>query len=506
MPLSSLFALHSGECITPFTENRIKWNQDWEREIAWNLSLPGGDGLKPIEVLRSLYVYLATEESEDEMQDVLAEHRETYGLLCRSLMNLAQAVSICYARHDFVNKWLSASDSVRQEHILEGLGRACVASDCQFFRRLCDELTMPSLQRDGGRGFLDLLKHFTLEDFSQVPKTPIYLESHHWYPADPSAEPQAAYELADAEFNLHRSWLIGYTLHETLGSFVGLPAARPTMVKRNNAKSRLPQMTQEFLAYSHGPAATLIKEKFKKSAQERKSYARVSICENCRKHETPGGQRFMRCKPCMENVSRKYYYCSRQCQREDWKLRHKRICGKAMTLKESQETANISPHPVAPSPALTAKISPPIDGFKRSPALVYQVNLLNETFVAGADYVLITRTQRVFRLKVDDANEKRAFRTFRDAALTTGDAAAVAAIGQFLVKPPGGVVGMFNSPTAALGGPVVQLGMNKQDAFDQLEREYGFDVKPAVEALERKRGGGLTEVEKEVLCQDYPDW
>ncbi|KAJ7696812.1 hypothetical protein B0H17DRAFT_1053144 [Mycena rosella] len=498
MPRLSGHSFQSGKPLNPYTEDRIKWNQEWETEIAWNLS---GSVPKPIDVLRGAFLYLSTEV---EMQDVLAEHRETYGLLCRSLTHLAQAVTICYATRDFLNRWRSAAASVREEHILEGLVRSCGRSHSEFFRLLCDELTLPFLQRDRGQGFLDLLKNFTLDDFSQVPKTPIYLESRHWHAADPSAEPREVYELADAEFNLHRSWLIGFTLHETLRSFHGIPDIQPSLRQRSSAKSRLPQITQKFLEYAHGPAAA--KEMHRKSVQEQKAYPLVAVCDNCRKHETPGAQRFMRCKPCIENVARRVYYCSRQCQREDWKFRHKRICGKAMTLKESEETACISPTPATPSATLTPKISPPINGFKRSPALAYQVNLLNENITAGTDYILITRTQRVFRLKVDDDNEKRAFRTFRDAALTTGDESSVAAIGQFLVKPPGGAVAMFDSPTAALGGPIVQLGMDKQDAFDQLEREYGFDVAATVATLERRRGNGLTELEKEVLTQDYPSW
>jgi hypothetical protein len=178
-----------------------------------------------------------------------------------------------------------------------------------------------------------------------------------------------------------------------------------------------------------------------------------------------------------------------------------------MTVKESEETANVPLKPSAPLSADSPQIiGPPINGFKRSPALIYQVNLLNENAAAEADYLLITRAQRVFRLKIDDKYEKRAFRTFRHLALTTGDREAVATIGQFLVKKPGGAVAMFGDSTSrcALGGPIVQLGFDPQDAFDQLQREYGFDVKSAVNALERKRGDGLTEMEKEVLFQDCP--
>ncbi|KAJ7144771.1 hypothetical protein C8R43DRAFT_1013981 [Mycena crocata] len=503
--------------ITPFTEDRRAWNQDWEREIAWRLSHGAGMNLTPIDIFRRMHCRFSTDEYETERQHMLAMHREVYGSVCQSLARLGEGVSFCFATHDFVNKWLSAPDSVREEHIQAGLVDACRGAE--FFRMFCDELTLPFLQRDGGQGFLDLLKHFTLNDFFQVPKKPIYLESSHWYPADPPAELRAAYELADADFNLKRSEVIG--MLDSLGRnldgcmnrpdpacnplFHGFPMRGAAIHgrKRGVARSRLSQMAEELERNAFGPAAA--KERYRKFAQESKALPHISVCENCEKFETPGVQRFMRCKPCMENVSRKIHYCSRQCQREDWKIRHKRICGKTMTLQESEETANVSPKPAAAS-STTPQIDPPADGFKRSPALTYQVNLLKEHLKAGTDYILVTRTNRVFRLKIDDDNEKRAFRRFRELALNTGDREAVAAIGQFLVKEPGGAVAMFGSETAALGGQVLQMGLDRQDAFDQLEREYGFDVKAAVKDLERERDAGFTEVEKEILSQDYPSW
>ncbi|KAJ7045204.1 hypothetical protein C8F04DRAFT_1068045 [Mycena alexandri] len=482
-----------GNPITPFKEDRIKWNQDWEEDIAWSLRTPGA---RPIDLLRELYVHLATEESEAEMQHMLAFHRETYGQLCQSLPSLAHAVAVSFATNDFRKKWLAAQPSVRQEHILEALGRSCGEDDdSDFFRWLCDELTLPFLQKGGGQGFLDLLKHFTLDDYSLTPKEPIYLESSHWYLADPAAEPKAAYELADAEFNLERSYLIARTLYETLRSFLGISneATKPFPRKRDVAKSGLPKVLRKFLA--HEPAAM---KRIRKQSRGYNTHPRVSLCENCGILESPGGERFMRCKACTEKVSRQIYYCSRECQRKDWK-RHKIICGKPVTVSESHESAIPSPRPVPRASSTPELIGPPINGFKRSPALVYQVNLLNQNVSDEIDYLLITRTKRVFRFKIEDPGEKRAFRRFRDAALGTGDQQAVAAMGEFLVKGPGGAAGLLGG--CALGGPVVQLGMERQDAFDQLTREFGFDVESAVSALERKRGDGLTWVEMELLSQ-----
>jgi hypothetical protein len=39
----------------------------------------------------------------------------------------------------------------------------------------CNELTLPNLQDWHGHGFLELLKHFVVEDFANVSRQPIHL-------------------------------------------------------------------------------------------------------------------------------------------------------------------------------------------------------------------------------------------------------------------------------------------------------------------------------------------
>lgn len=70
----------------------------------------------------------------------------------------------------------------------------------------------------------------------------------------------------------------------------------------------------------------------------------------------------------------------RVCQKEDWKHRHKLICGKPLTVQNAEATT--VPPPDTPylathrGPALTEKIGPAVGGFKRSPALSFQINNL----------------------------------------------------------------------------------------------------------------------------------
>ncbi|KZW01177.1 hypothetical protein EXIGLDRAFT_638478 [Exidia glandulosa HHB12029] len=48
---------------------------------------------------------------------------------------------------------------------------------------------------------------------------------------------------------------------------------------------------------------------------------RVRWCAGCGKWEANGGQRYMACSVC-----RSRFYCSTQCQKNDWRAEHKRIC------------------------------------------------------------------------------------------------------------------------------------------------------------------------------------
>jgi len=67
----------------------------------------------------------------------------------------------------------------------------------------------------------------------------------------------------------------------------------------------------------------------------------VIVCENCHmnEHTLEDGHRFMMCSPCKNNLDRRIFYCSKQCQIEDWKPRHKIICGKALTLEAAEASA-----------------------------------------------------------------------------------------------------------------------------------------------------------------------
>jgi hypothetical protein len=88
----------------------------------------------------------------------------------------------------------------------------------------------------------------------------------------------------------------------------------------------------------------------------------------------------------------------RVCQKEDWKHRHKLICGKPLTVQNAEVTA--VPPPDTPylnahqGPAPTENIGLAVGGFKRSPALSFQINNLEASSINNVDYIFINPAGR----------------------------------------------------------------------------------------------------------------
>ncbi|KIM83919.1 hypothetical protein PILCRDRAFT_87864 [Piloderma croceum F 1598] len=452
--------------VTPYADDRVKWNADWERILETNTT-------NPLDAARAV-VRVITADDEDEFQSELEDHRQIFRSLCVRQNVLTQCATECFAEKDFEEKWLHAEDTVRQDHILEGLGRAYFGNN----RIFCEELTLANLQRDGGRGFLRLIDHFMIEDVNSYPSQPIYLPSSRW---SLSPEPDSVLTIAEEEYaigfyNVSRNTLLcefsvsashdgilkhheGEFLYHTLQSFYGVPPKEQTRtLKRGNDHSTKTTKRMEDRVWGRATAKTLRKE----YAAERKGH--VIACENCRKvQEDLKTKHFMCCTVCKQKMDRKVFYCSRVCQKDDWKHRHKLICGKPLTVQNAEATA--VPPPDTPylaahrGPAPTEKIGPAVGGFKRSPALSFQINNLDANSINNIDYIFINPAGCPKTVTIHHPLEKSIFREFRNKAFTTGDANAIAALGQFLAKEPGG-------PVQAVGS-----GMTREAWTNWIERE-----------------------------------
>lgn len=196
----------------------------------------------------------------------------------------------------------------------------------------------------------------------------------------------------------------------------------------------------------------------------------------------------------------------RDCQKQDWKQRHKLICGKPLTLDIAQQTA-VGAEPIAaPSqnpwedPLYAACITelwsqrpvaslcpdgtglfpttvgPATSGYKRSVELRYQVTLMNEGVRGDArDYLLSTTDGQFVAISMPFLILKSQFRKYRDAAMYAGDRKAVAIIAQYL------------STKTVENARGSGFTFTSEGVLEQLSKEYEFDVAKAVADLESQR-------------------
>ncbi|KZV83034.1 hypothetical protein EXIGLDRAFT_777973, partial [Exidia glandulosa HHB12029] len=132
-----------------YSKDRKRWNQAWERSLKSKfalrrnyidaiLDLPGA--ALPMELLTSSAHLVTMQSSRDE------------------LVNLERDLTSYLNNHTgFEGAWQAAGAARREELILEGLVRSCDAvADMEDRRVNCPESCLDFLQRDNGRGFIDL--------------------------------------------------------------------------------------------------------------------------------------------------------------------------------------------------------------------------------------------------------------------------------------------------------------------------------------------------------------
>ena len=118
---------------------------------------------------------------EGAEQEMLTDHRHRLRILCNFQNRLTIAMAQSFVRDNFQSKWLAASLSHREKHLLEGMVRTCtMVQGMEDYRIYCEEISLPYLEKDGGRGYLRMLTHFMVKDPTSVSTVPIYLPSPQW--------------------------------------------------------------------------------------------------------------------------------------------------------------------------------------------------------------------------------------------------------------------------------------------------------------------------------------
>jgi hypothetical protein len=98
-----------------------------------------------------------------------------------------------------------------------------------------------------------------------------------------------------------------------------------------------------------------------------------------------------------------------------------------------------------------------------------QIGHLTARQQLGVDYLLFPKSGRIISVTYPDPQIKLLFRQNREKAMTTGDHAAVAIMGQILQEKSS------------------EIGMTREQIMRQLKKEYEFDVDAAVMELDIRR-------------------
>ncbi|KAJ7618004.1 hypothetical protein FB45DRAFT_933114 [Roridomyces roridus] len=318
-----------------------KWDQKWESMLRGpQLSGPHG----PLFCFNNM---LFQNRSVPGFTDrALAGYPELLAGTCAMQRNMTQDAIMYFVGGNLEKRWMDASPDERRKHILGAMASVCSkARNLNEARAYCvPELRLSRLRLDG-KVFLDLLRSAMIDDVTYIPTKPRLVSHPRW---DAFAAEQEARNTTDdekialAELILLRTKLICHVLHFTLRSFLGLeaPPLQVTKMHRKQEKGDPTDPThamhEEILKRMLGPEAAKARRELEVASAKARISQRLGSCSylGCHNMEVEGGKKFSRCGPCYVKMERQVLYCSQKCQKADWKLRHKAVCGKPLTFDD----------------------------------------------------------------------------------------------------------------------------------------------------------------------------
>ncbi|KAJ7620222.1 hypothetical protein FB45DRAFT_1094264 [Roridomyces roridus] len=225
----------------------------------------------------------------------------------------------------FKTRWRAASLGERYPHVLGALAVVCSQSqNLNLGRAYCgNELRVESLCQDADF-LLNLLRSAMLDDTSSVGLgQPRYISSQSWDELKAGGEETKAQHLVEvtrAGLLLMRINVICYVLDFLLRSFCDMKTPILTA-----------SMVEDILDRGSDESPVTVESVEERTVEPRASCSYLK----CLKLALAGSRSpFQRCGPCFSQIQRQVFYCSRECQVADWKLRHKKTCGKTLTFDD----------------------------------------------------------------------------------------------------------------------------------------------------------------------------
>ncbi|KAJ7168857.1 hypothetical protein C8R46DRAFT_1092672 [Mycena filopes] len=446
-----------------------EWNSDWEDMLRRHFGLPHGPALCFNTTLHKL-------ETRGSLDKSLAGYPSLVSATCAMQRNLTWDALTHFTNDDFEAKWMDADSDVRGEHILGAMAAVCsVANNLNEARSYCaPELRLLRLRLDG-KVFLDLLRSVMLDDASFIPSEPVYVSHPRWdawAAKQRSLNDSEAKKFALAEILLLRTKLICHVLQFTIRSFFGEDPPVLYLEKEKTSHKDPAMRSQERAEMVEilGRQAGRARARDDKAGTIERMDARLTTCSylNCKKTQAPdSATKFHKCARCSQRMNREVFYCSKVCQTADWKLRHKAVCGKPLDFETASQAVE---HPLS-APTSKSRIGPPVDGYKRSLALVSQVTEFN--FEPTVDYYLYNAEDDGTAIDLTAGSYLQAvFRGHREMAMTTGDLFCIGAMAHYLCA-----VFLAMSPEN-------RRGITSETIVAQFTREFGLDVRPFVLAAQ----------------------
>ncbi|KAJ6594809.1 hypothetical protein B0H19DRAFT_1225818 [Mycena capillaripes] len=464
----------------------VRWNADWEK-ITNQVQ-----HVSPEQFVHSYAIQLATESNGMDMS--LIQYQSLLGSLSSLQIWITQDATQYFTRDDLEKRWMNASPDLRGKHVLVGLSNACsIARNLHDTRMYCGREFRLSRLRGDGRIVLDWLKAMMVpsdpEEALKLLDKPRYFPDAVWNAyanIQPRSAPNESEKLALGEILVLRTKLICHFLHYTSRSFVG--EELPTIaVEKFNKKKAVPQSFPSADYAASAMEQILGRDGAKANAKENKAAwkdrqsTRREHCSYVGCHKPKEGtEKFPRCKKCWDEKQREVLYCSPQCQRADWKVNHKAICGKALSF-DAVSKLKLTGHGLLPTesantstPAAPPVIGAPVGSYERSPLLVKLVNTLNRR--PKIDYIISDSLEVPVFMDFPDPEAQSLFRKCREKAMTTGDRQSVAVMAHFLCW-----MSMDNQS-------VIEQGATTDVIVGQLKKEYLFDDLPlAVTEMQQRQ-------------------
>jgi hypothetical protein len=114
--------------------------------------------------------------NEDVLQEIIGARR----LTCASQLQLSQNATKMFTEMDFEEKWLALGEEGQEKYLLRAF-KTHESGDGHGFsihvpeKMNCPEVCRDELVKNGGRGYLDLLKTFLLDNNDEPPTQPFLI-------------------------------------------------------------------------------------------------------------------------------------------------------------------------------------------------------------------------------------------------------------------------------------------------------------------------------------------